>query len=74
MVANFIDQRLQQPADLANPIGHCRAVEIATVTGTRISLGLAVQRKVVGVLRDKDMSEERRAGLAAWDRQRPTGE
>lgn len=60
----MIDQWLQQPANLVDPVGHHRAIEIDAVTG--VDLGLAVQRQVIRVLRDNALETARTgSGLLA---------
>jgi len=66
MLPNRLSQRLKQCCRLADPVGHCGALEIEPFPG--IDLALPVEWQVVGILRDEDMREQARAGATAFDR------
>lgn len=68
MLAKLHQQRLQQCAGLADPVGHGRTTEINTFPG--VNLGLAIERQVVAIFGDQDMGDEARSRLAALDGQR----
>ena len=63
-----LDQRAQQPRDVAEPFGELAAIEIEAAA--RVDLGLPIERKMVAELGDRDVGEEARhrpcrAGSAA---------
>ncbi len=62
-----LDQRRHQRRRLADPVGHRRPGDVDALAG--VDLGLAVQRKVIAVLRGEDVREEAGTGLAAQGRQ-----
>ena len=59
-------QRLQPPDGAANPVGERRAVQLDTVPGE--DLALPVERKVIAIFGDQDMSEKAGRGHALGDR------
>jgi len=67
MRADVVDQRLEQPADLADPVRHGRAVEFDAFAG--VDFRLPVEREVVDVLGHQHMREQAGACLAARDGQ-----
>ena len=69
--ANVVDKRLKQPADLAYPVRHGRAVEVDALAS--VDLRLPVERKVVCILRHQHVREQARTCLAARDGQRRCG-
>ena len=66
--ADRLGQRLQQRGALAHPAGQRRAVEVDALALE--DLALAVERKMVGVLRDEDVGEKTRPRAPALDRAR----
>ena len=62
---DVLDQRLEQPADLADPVGHGRAVEVDAFTG--VDLRLPIERQVVGVLGDQHVRHGRLGRDATLD-------
>ena len=71
VLANAISERAQQPRRLAHPVGQCAAIEIEAVA--RVDLGLAIEGKMVGVLRHDHMCEDAGAGHRTRDRHRRHG-
>jgi len=65
MLANLIDQGSQQMAGGAHPVGQCGAIQIDALPGK--DLRLAIQRKVVSILRDQHMRQQIRSGKSAFD-------
>src|SRR5882757_4371984 len=59
-------QRLQPPTSAAHPVREGRAIDLDPVPGE--DLALPVQRKVIAVLGDQDMSEKTGTGEALGDR------
>src|SRR6202051_27587 len=59
-------QRLQPPTSAAHPVRESRAIDIDPVPGE--DLALPVERKVIAVLGDQDMSEKTGTGEALGDR------
>jgi hypothetical protein len=59
-------QRRQPPADTADPVGECRAVDLDAMPGE--DLALPVEWKVIAVFGDQDMSEQGRTGQPLGDR------
>jgi len=68
MVSDAVDQWLEQPTDLAQPVGQRRAAGVHAFTG--INLRLAVKRQVVHELGHDDVRQQPRSGTATQDRQR----
>lgn len=68
MLAKLHQQRLQQCAGLADPVGHGRAGKIDAFP--RVNLGLAVERQVIAVFGNQHMGNETGPRLAAFDGQR----
>ena len=64
---NQLDQRAQQPCDVAEPFGQLSAIEIEAAAG--VNFDLAIERKMVAGLPDRDVGEEVRIHHAARDRQ-----
>ena len=71
VLANPVSQRAQQPRRLAHPVGQGGAIEIEAVA--RVDLGLAIERKMVAVLRDEHVREQAGTGHRARDRHRRHG-
>ena len=71
VLANAIGERAQQPRRLAHPVGECAAIEFEAVA--RVDLGLAVEGKMVGVLRHDHVCEHAGAGHRTRDRHRRHG-
>ena len=67
MICDQLDQRAQQPRDVAEPFGELAAIDVETAAG--VDLGLPIERKVVAELGDRDVGEEARVHHAARDRQ-----
>jgi hypothetical protein len=67
MTSNRCGERRQQELGLPHPIREGRAVELDAFA--RIDDGLAVQRGVVGELRDQDVGDQAGAGQSTFDRQ-----
>jgi hypothetical protein len=66
--ADPLDDRLQQPHRLADPVAQCRTVEIEPVP--RINLALPMEWQMVAVLRHQQMCEHRRRGSTTRCRRR----
>lgn len=56
-----LTERLEQPGDVAEPLGQLAAIDIDAAAG--IDLGLPVERKMVAELGDGDMREQDRPRL-----------
>jgi hypothetical protein len=65
MCAHGFDQRCEEFACGSDPSGERGAVEVDSFTG--IDLRLAVERLMIGVLRDQHVSEQARTGEPAID-------
>ena len=68
MTAHRIDERREQFAGGSDPSGQRGAIEFNSLPG--VNLGLTIQRAVVRILRDQDMSEQPRRSQSACDRSR----
>src|SRR5689334_17213926 len=60
VIADAVDDRLQQPDRLADPIAQGRAVEVEAVAGT--DLALPVQRQMIAIFRDQQMRQHAGGG------------
>ncbi len=67
-VEDALGERLQVEADLAHPARHHRAADVDAVAG--VDALLAVERQTVGILGDRDMSEQPLGGKSALDQPR----
>jgi hypothetical protein len=63
-----LEQRIDQPETPAYPFGHRRTLELYAFAS--VDLRLAIQRQVIGILRNQDVGEQSRAGETALDRAR----
>lgn len=63
VICDAVHQRLQQPADLAEPVGHARAADLDTLSS--IDLRLAIKRQVISELGDDDVRQQSRPERAA---------
>ncbi len=68
MAPDHISQWFQQCRRFADPVGQGRAVEINAVAIEYP--GLAIEREVIGILRDQHMGQQARAGTTPLDRAR----
>ena len=68
MAAQCGDQRRQQGAGLADPVGHGGAGEVDALAG--VDLRLTIKWKVVAILRGEHVSDQPRRGFTALDRRR----
>ena len=67
MVADPIDDRLQQPDRLADPVAQGRAVEVEAVA--RVNLALSIQGQMIGIFRHQQMRQHAGGGAPARCRQ-----
>jgi hypothetical protein len=56
MGTDVVDQWLEQPADLADPVRHGRTVEVDTFAG--VNLRLPVEWQMVGILGHQHVREQ----------------
>jgi hypothetical protein len=65
IAAQLFDQRSDQAAGLADPLGQRRTVEVDALAG--IDIGLPVKRQVIAKLGRQDMGQQPGAGESAVD-------
>ena len=60
--------RAQQEGCSSNPVGQCRAIQVDALAG--VNLGLAVQRKMIGIFRHQHLGDGRLGRQATLDQPR----